>query len=236
MDYAMNRPSWWAMMNDLGGPHGHHHDRPRGRRRANAGDDGPCGPEGFFGPDGFFGPRGPFGPGGPFGPSGPFGAGPRRGRFGARARRGDVRLAILALLAEEPMNGYQIIQTLDQRTGGLWKPSPGAVYPALAQLTDEGLVEQADEDGRPLYRLTEDGRAVASEVTQKPWESVQETAASWVPEGAPALWQEFGQLAAAAKAIMAAGDPALIEEATRALKETRRRLYGFLAEDADDAD
>ena len=57
-----------------------------------------------------------------------------------RGRRGHVRTSILALLAEQPLNGYQIMQTLAERTDGAWKPSPGAVYPALSQLEDEGLI------------------------------------------------------------------------------------------------
>ncbi len=178
------------------------------------------GPDGFFGPRGFFGPHGPFGGG----------RGRGHGRRGGRARRGDVRLAILALLAEEPMNGYQMIQALDERTGGLWKPSPGAVYPALAQLTDEGLVEQVSDLGRQAYRLTDAGRAAASEITETPWESVQETAQAWFPEGVPGLWREFGQLGAATKAVMGTGDADLVDEATTLLAETRRKLYGLLAE------
>lgn len=243
MDYAMNRP-WWAMMNDEDGARDRRHDRERDHRRGrhhSPGGEGPAndffGPDGFFGPRGFFGPQGPFGPNGPFDPDGPFGHGRGRGghgRRGGRARRGDVRLAILALLAEEPMNGYQMIQALDERTGGLWKPSPGAVYPALAQLSDEGLVEQVHEQGRQAYRLTDAGHAAAAEITEKPWESVQESAQAWIPDGGPALWKELGQLAAAAKAVLGAGDAELAEEATRILKDARRRLYGLLAEDAGD--
>jgi DNA-binding PadR family transcriptional regulator len=77
-----------------------------------------------------------------------------------RARRGDVRAAALALLAENPMNGYQIIQEISERSGGVWRPSPGSVYPALQQLEDEGLI-RAEEGagGRRAYQLTDDGGA-----------------------------------------------------------------------------
>ena len=79
--------------------------------------------------------------------------------FGRRAGRGDIRAAILALLAEEPMHGYQIIQELTERTGGVWRPSPGSVYPTLQQLEDEELVrESAPESGKRVYELTDDGR------------------------------------------------------------------------------
>ncbi|WP_202613658.1 PadR family transcriptional regulator [Ornithinimicrobium cerasi] len=141
-------------------------------------------PEQFFGPEGPFGPRGPLGPGGIFGPQGPFGTsggwpgvggfnlgssgpgwsgerrGPRPG--GRRARRGDVRSAILELLAERgPSNGYQLMQGIAEATDGAWTPSSGAIYPALAQLEDEGLVEQVETEGRKAYQLTDAGREAA---------------------------------------------------------------------------
>ena len=189
-----------------------------------------------FGPRGLFGPQGPLGPQGPFGPEGPLGPGRGRGhgRWGGRARRGDVRLAILALLAEQPMNGYQIIQALDERTGGLWKPSPGAVYPALAQLTDEGLVEQFEAAGRQAHRLTDAGRTAASDITEKPWDSARDAAGAWMPPAAPDLWKEFGQLALAARAVLASGDPEVAARATDVIKDARRRVYGLLAEHPDD--
>ena len=82
------------------------------------------------------------GPGGPFPPGFPF----HRGR-GPRARRGDVRAALLALLAEEPRNGYQLMQEIERRSDGAWRPSPGSVYPALQQLEDEGLIRAEVQDG-----------------------------------------------------------------------------------------
>src|SRR5271163_5095298 len=101
-------------------------------------------------------PRGEFG-GPPFGrmghPGGP------RGR-GRRARRGDIRTAALLLLAEEPRNGYQIMQEVQERSGGLWSPSPGSVYPALQQLEDEGLIRTQEGDGRKLFAITDEGRAL----------------------------------------------------------------------------
>src|ERR671936_914408 len=91
----------------------------------------------------------------PFGRGGPFGAfffgGPGGFRRGPRARRGDVRAAALLLLAEEPRNGYQLMQEIEERSGGVWRPSPGSVYPALSQLEDEGLVQGEERDGRRAY-------------------------------------------------------------------------------------
>src|SRR5437764_12202301 len=105
-----------------------------------------------FGP----GPFGDIGPG-PFG----WGRGPR-GR-GRKARRGDIRTAALLLLAEEPRNGYQIMQVLEERSGGVWRPSPGSVYPALSQLEDEGLIRSEDRDGRKVFALTDASRAQVAE-------------------------------------------------------------------------
>ena len=95
---------------------------------------------------------------------------------GPRAKRGDVRAAALALLAEQPMNGYQIIQEIGERSGGVWRPSPGSIYPALQQLEDEGLIRaEAGEGGRRAFQLTDEGRAYAAahsaELTA-PWDVV----------------------------------------------------------------
>lgn len=220
-----------------GGPRGPRGGGPRGRGFMGPdgpfGAGGPFGPEGAFGPGGTFGPRGPFGQHGPFGGPGPFGGG---GRGGGR-RRGDVRDAILALLAESPLNGYQIIQTLAERTGGIWKPSPGAVYPALSQLEDERLIEAFDNEGQRAFRLTESGQAAAARIETKPWETI---VAANVPNNladASAMWKELGGLAAATKAVMANGSPAQIAKATETLAAARRAVYGVLAsEDVENGD
>src|SRR4051812_14258198 len=93
---------------------------------------------------------------------GGFGWGPAEHR-GPRARRGDVRTALLTLLAEEPRNGYQLMQEIEQRSEGAWRPSPGSVYPALQQLEDEGLIVTAERDGGRVYELTDTGRAHVAE-------------------------------------------------------------------------
>lgn len=194
---------------------------------------GPMGPGRFGG----FGPMGPggFGPMGPggFGPGGPGGFGP--GGFGlggrGRARRGDVRLAIVALLAEQPMNGYQIIQALAEKTEGAWKPSPGAVYPALSQLTDEGLIVQTEVDGQKAFALTNTGRTEADAMTSKPWDAVNEANAPVDAEGAAAFWPEIGKLMMAAKTVGMSGSPAQVKAAIEAVQVARRKLYAILAED-----
>lgn len=213
-------------------------DDDRGGRRGGRGRHGfgPMGPGGPGGPGGHGFGRGGFGPGGHgpgghgphgFGPGfGPDGFGGRRGR----ARRGDVRQAILTLLAEQPMNGYQIIQALAERTGGVWKPSPGAIYPALNQLVDEGLIEpHEDVDGKG-FALTEAGRAAAEAIDVKPWDALNE-ATGRNAEGVEELWREFAALAAALRSATVAGSPAQLKAAAGLLAETRRRLFGLLAEE-----
>ncbi|GAA3331945.1 hypothetical protein GCM10017712_11220 [Curtobacterium citreum] len=133
----------------FGGARQHHGHGFPGRDRG----DHDHGGRGGFGPG--FGGRG-FGPG--FGPG--FGGGPGFGR--ERRRRGDVRLAILGLLAEGPQNGYAVIKTIAERTGGAWKPSPGSVYPTLQQLVDEDLVVSTGDGRKTLFELTEAGRAEAA--------------------------------------------------------------------------
>src|SRR4051812_44336482 len=169
----------------------------------------------------------------PFGRGGPFGTFYVGGPAGPRARRGDVRAAALLLLAEEPRNGYQIMQEIEERSGGVWRPSPGSVYPALAQLEDEGLVRAAEHDGRKTFELTDAGRAHVEEHRERfgtPWETVA--------EGVPAELHELRvaaqALAVAAMQVAQTGSKAQLGEAKRILEEARRGLYRLLAGDEPD--
>jgi DNA-binding PadR family transcriptional regulator len=158
--------------------------------------------------------------------------GPRR----SRARRGDVRAAILDLLAEgTPWNGYQIIQTIADRTHGVWRPSAGSVYPALQQLEDEGLISPEGEGRRRMYTLTDEGRAYAeahADELHGSWES----AAGMTDEAALELGDMIRQVMMAVVEVRRAGSPAQIAEARRVLTETRRSMYRILADDVDLAD
>jgi DNA-binding PadR family transcriptional regulator len=180
----------------------------------------------FGGGPGPWGPRpGPWGGGAP-----PWAKGPR-GR-GPRARKGNVRAAILALLAEEPRNGYQIIQEINERSGGGWKPSPGAVYPALQQLADEGLIRGEEGGGRRTFHLTDEGRAYVAEHP----EEVEEPWAEMAPdfgEGVPDLFQQAARTGAAVMQIVHSGSPDQVAKAGEVLAEARRKLYLILAEDED---
>jgi DNA-binding PadR family transcriptional regulator len=168
-----------------------------------------------------------------------FMSGPHRGRrrhrggqhaFGRRAGRGDIRAAILTLLAEEPMHGYQIIQELTERTGGVWRPSPGSVYPTLQQLQDEELVREAPSDsGKRVYELTDAGREQATGA-RAPWSEVAGESA----DALVALHDLVHQVMAATRQVAHAGSPAQLESAQEILREARRALYRLLAEDAPD--
>ena len=197
---------------------------------------------GFGGPRGARGPRGSWqdqrwqvqrgrGPGwGPPGGGG-WGGGPRRQR-GQRAR-GDVRSAVLALLAEEPMHGYQIIQEIDRRSGGSWKPSPGSVYPTLQQLEDEGVVRAQEQDGRRVYRLTDDGQRVAADRAEEfatLWEGVAPS------EDDTQLGDLIFQVGAAFVHVARTGTPEQMAEARKVLARTRADLYRILGDQDAGAD
>jgi DNA-binding PadR family transcriptional regulator len=166
--------------------------------------------------------RGRHGRGGP-GMSGFFG-----GR-GPRAGRGDIRAAILALLTEQPMHGYQIMNELSERTGGVWRPSPGSIYPSLQLLQDEGLIKGVDQEGRRVFELTESGTEAAAKATgPAPWEAVAGEGDSEAVE----LRDLVGQVIAASRSVVLAGEAAQIEQAKDVLRDARKRLYRILAEDS----
>lgn len=242
MDYAMHHPwggrgaalhqIFGALLNESSTPEEPTDDRRGERRGRGHRHGGPSrGRMGGHGPSGG-GPSGggPFGPGGfgptPFGPGG-FGTGPFGGRRGGRARRGDVRNAALLLIAEQPRNGYQIIQELDNRSGGRWKPSPGAIYPALNQLEDEGLIRLIASEAGKAYEITDAGRAEA-EATERPtpWEQDDDAAA----HPAAGLAQAYGQAWSAVGTIAQSGNADLIAQATAEVEDLKRRLYQLLAE------
>ncbi|MBF6170374.1 PadR family transcriptional regulator [Nocardia blacklockiae] len=198
--------------------------RPGGREQFRRHPRGGHGPHGF-GPG--FGPFGPeFGPG--FGPGGgPFGRG--RGR-GGRGRRGDVRAAILLLLQERPMHGYELIQQIRERSEDVWRPSPGSIYPALSQLEDEGLVLIEKVAGRKTAKLTESGTEYVQAQRDElgdPWQEVRDG----VGDQALDLRELVGQLMGAVAQVARAGTPEQAAKAAEVLTEARRSLYRILADD-----
>ncbi len=192
-----------------GGCRPSHHDRPgshRGHHLAH-------------------GPRGEFGGFGGFG--GPGGGAPR-GR-GRKARRGDIRTAALLLLSEEPRNGYQIMQEVQERSGGVWRASPGSVYPALQQLEDEGLIRSEEIEGRKLFALTDAGRTFVAERGEEktaPWDQMSGD----VSEKAHELGRLMREVAFAFAQVMRTGSEDQIGKAREVLAGTRRDLYRILAD------
>lgn len=197
------------------GQHGHEHGFEHGRGH------GHCGPdrrEEFMGRRAAFGPFGPPFRGGPFG-----GRGGQRGR----ARRGDVRASILALLADRPMHGYEMIQEIGERSGG-WKPSPGSVYPTLQLLEDQGLITSESEGGKKLFTLTEAGRTEAESGPDAPWEDagrgVDFEAMHQIRAVCGGLMDAFGQ-------VFKTGSPEQREKALGVINDARKKLYLILADE-----
>jgi DNA-binding PadR family transcriptional regulator len=197
---------------------------------------GPFGHGGHGGHGGFGGrgPRGGFGPGGPgfgpgFGPGGGFGGPGFGGPGGRRGRRprGDVRNAILLLLAEQPMHGYHLMEAIAERSGGRWRPSPGAVYPTLNLLEDEGVLTLTASAGRKLATLTEEGRALV-ERESAGW---PDPFASEPGESGVDLRAELGQLHEAVRSVARGGTEAQRVRAAEILAEARRSVYRLLAGD-----
>jgi DNA-binding PadR family transcriptional regulator len=151
-------------------------------------------------------------------------------RLNGRMGRGDIRTAILVALAEEPMHGYQIIQAIEARTRGMWKPSPGSIYPTLQLLADEGLVTAEQVGERKVYSLTDAGREAAADSASGP-----------MPWGPHRMHEHFDRNAALPKAgaklaqavaqVAHGGTPEQTERAVAIIDEARRKLYAILAED-----
>ena len=192
----------------------------------------------FFGPDGPFGEDGPFGPGGPFGPSGPFGPGGafgKKGMFGpgglfaksgrhrgARGERrgdghrrrrmfgpGELRLVLLAMLAEEPRHGYELIKALEDMTAGGYSPSPGTIYPTLQMLADEGAIAEKDsDDAKKLYQATDAGLAELEDrkdEIEDLWERLGRKRERARPKGSAELFRAMGNLGTVLKNKAASG-------------------------------
>jgi len=171
-----------------------------------------------------FGWRGPFPPHG----HGPHGHGRGRGR--TRGRRGNVRAAILALLTERPMHGYEMIKEIDTRTGGVWSPSPGSVYPTLQLLEDEGLITSEESGGRKRFTLTEAGQPEATAAAaDAPWNEFSEETVTSGQDTKDAIFGIMNAL----RQIGFEGTPEQWQRAVAVLNETKRKLYAILADDTD---
>lgn len=211
------------------GPGGFHQQRRQARRdfREHLREHGTAHGGPAFGPGRGFPPGFEFG----FDPRGGFGFGPRGRRggpgHGRRGRRGDVRAAILTLLIERPMHGYEMIQEIGERSQGLWRPSPGSVYPTLQLLVDEGLIAASESDGsKKLFALTDDGRTAAEAVATPPWEQFVDD----VEPGHASLRGAAGQLVGA---VAQSAYTATEEQQQRIIdivNNARREIYQILGE------
>jgi DNA-binding PadR family transcriptional regulator len=149
----------------------------------------------------------------------------RHGRHGrSLVRRGEIRPLILSVLAAKPMHGYEVIQELEARSGGRWRPSAGSIYPSLQQLADEGLATAEEVDGRRVYTLTEAGRKAAAETPGPAFDTADTDA------------DDFRRFVAAFMQVERVGSPAARSEAHRIVAEGRKELYRLLAEDASATD
>jgi len=206
--FAGAGPAGPSSFEEAGDPHGDPHGGPRGHF---------CGPRGraFFE---MHGPHGPHGRGGHgFGPFG-------------RARRGMIKAAVFAALAEGPMHGYQIMQRIEELSGGMWKPSPGSVYPTLQEFEDRGLVKSDEVEGKRIYSLTDEGKAEADKLRDTegnlPWMTAEG------PVGARMkLRQSIGGLAAATRQVGMNGSDEMVDKTIAILAEARKRIYALLAEE-----
>lgn len=167
--------------------------------------------------------------------------GPGRGGFGGRggprghrARRGDVAVGVLAVLADQPMHGYELIRELEVRSGGAWHPSPGSVYPHLQLFQDSGFVTSEERDGKRIYSITDAGRALLAErggpAGQMPWDLAREGAREG-NERFGKLFGEMSQVGAAVMQVSRTANPEQVERVAQILAEARKKVYGILAED-----
>lgn len=153
-----------------------------------------------------------------------------RQRGSQRARRGAVRDAMLVVLAERPMHGYELITELESRSSGRWRPSPGSVYPALARLEEDGLVTVEELDDRRVFSITARGREALEALDVD------------VGDPTPQRWRQAGdghgvlralpaEIAGQARQLRRFGSPGQVERAAALLEDVRRELYAILAED-----
>ncbi len=223
---------------DEGRGHGWGHGRGEGRghgwgegRGHGWGHGGGRGPF-WFGPGRRGRPEGPFGPFGPFGDD-PFGGGP----FGGpprRQRRGDIRFALLELLAEQPRHGYDLIKELERRFGGFYRPSPGSVYPTLQLLEDEGHLTSESVEGKRVYTITDSGRQLLAER-----EPERHGGPGRPPFGPMGGREDLGELRRSAGALIEVvmqaarhGSPEQVRAVMQVLERARREIYSALAADA----
>ena len=144
-------------------------------------------------------------------------------------RRGDIRTALFAFLLEQPGHGYEVMQYLETKTNGAWRPSAGSIYPALQQLEDEGMVRSEEQDGRRVYRLTPAGKkeGKARLATRGlPWERMADEPPELVD-----MRRSVAELTSAATEVVKLGGSDKISRGVEIIRDARKLLYGLLTED-----
>jgi DNA-binding PadR family transcriptional regulator len=218
---------------DMGDEHESHHDHEHGSHHDHEHDHESHERHGHGHDHDFEGPRGPRGmrraPGRDRDPRGGRGRwGGERGGWGGgrRMARGDIRRAILSALQDGPAHGYAVMRRLEEMSGGLWRPSPGSVYPHLQMLEDEGMVGSSEQDGTRVFHLTDAGVAEAANGTPLPWQGRGES-----DDQIRNLRLAVTQLMGAAKQLSGAGENAQVERGIAVIQKARKELYQILAED-----
>jgi DNA-binding PadR family transcriptional regulator len=156
----------------------------------------------------------------------PFGRGGRWGRFFGP---GEVRLALLSMLESGPKHGYELMKELETKSGGVYKASAGAIYPALQQLEDEGLVISDQAAGKRTYSLTDAGRGELqreAETVKRIWLRAEEAGEWWIgPESAEVMRPAAGVMKAAMRvATRRWHDSTKIDKIREILERTKREI------------
>lgn len=146
-----------------------------------------------------------------------------------RMRRGDIRSALLTALADGPAHGYELMRRLEEKSGGVWRPSPGSVYPTLQMLEDEGLITSEEQEGKRTYRLTDEGTKEAAARADEKEGPFRFLNRGRMGEVAP-LRHAFMELGGAVWQIAQSGSPDQVNRATEFVQDARRKIYQMLAE------
>lgn len=148
---------------------------------------------------------------------------------GGRMRRGQIRTALLGELVDGPGHGYELMQRLEEKSGGAWRPSPGSVYPTLQMLEDEGLVRSVERDDKRVFEITESGRDEYARRSEEAGGPQWSDARAKSPRGQ--LRENGMQIVIAARQLVHHGSDEQVDQAVEVLRNARKALYGILAGD-----
>lgn len=163
------------------------------------------------------------------GPRRRHGRGQREGSWGDEQRtpRGDIKYLLLALLAEQPQHGYQLIKELEARQGGFYRPSPGSVYPTLQLLEEGGYLTSEQIEGKRVYTITDSGRELLAERDNAGGLRDQVDTQQPLIE----LKNAVMELTAAVMQVARGGNLDRVGRVREILKRAKREIYSILAEE-----